>query len=134
MLTDLLAAAHQAVYAYGVLGARLPDDARSLALQAFRAHRSDRDALEGLLRMRGLPAPGPAVAYAVTVADATQAVALAVRVEDEVGVLWRDLVAVTDDPALRSLGTAGLTACALRAVPWRRQARLPLTVALPGEV
>lgn len=134
LLTELLAAQHQAGYAYGVLGARLPDSTRSLALQALRDHRTDRDGLEALLRTRGLPVAGPAVAYAVTVADAAQAVALAVRVEGEVGVLWRDLVAVTDDPALRTLGTTGLTACAVRAVPWRRLAKLPLTVALPGEV
>ena len=134
LLTELLAAAHQAGYAYGVLGARLPDSTRSLALQALRAHRADRDGLEVLLRARSLPVAGPAVAYAVTVGNPTEAVALAVRVEQEVGVLWRDLVAITDDAALRTLGTAGLTACAVRAVPWRRLAKLPLTVALPGEV
>jgi hypothetical protein len=134
LLTELLAAQHQAGYAYGVLGARLPDSTRSLALQALREHRADRDGLEALLRSRGLPVTGPAVAYAVSVASPAQAVALAVRVEDEVGVLWRDLVAVTDDAALRRLGTSGLVACAVRAVPWRRLAKLPLTVALPGEV
>ncbi len=134
LLTDLLAAQHQAGYAYGVLGARLPEAQRQLALDALLAHRTDRDALEVLLRSRDLPVPGPAVAYAVTVANATQAVELAVRVETEVGVLWRDLVAITDEAALRTLGTNGLSGCSLRAVPWRRLAKLPLTVALPGEV
>lgn len=134
LLTELLSAQHQAGYAYGVLGARLPDSTRSLALQALRAHRTDRDALEAALRARGLPVAGPAVAYAVTVHDATEAAALAVRVEDEVGVLWRDLVAITDDPTLRRLGTAGLIGCSVRAVPWRKLSKLPLTVALPGEV
>lgn len=134
LLTDLLAAQHQASYAYGVLGARLPDAQRQLALDALLDHRADRDALEGLLRARDLPVPGPALAYAVTVANAARAVALAVRVETEVGVLWRDLVAITDDPALRALGTTGLIGCSVRAIPWRRLAKLPLTVPLPGEV
>lgn len=134
LLTELLAAQHQASYAYGVLGARLADTQRQLALDALLAHRTDRDALEVLLRARDLPVTGPAVAYAVTVPNATKAVELAVRVETEVGVLWRDLVAITDDPGLRTLGTNGLIGCSVRAVPWRRLAKLPLTVALPGEV
>ncbi|MCW2665696.1 MAG: hypothetical protein JWN57_658, partial [Frankiales bacterium] len=45
----------------------------------------------------------------------------------------RDLVAGTDDPALRTLGASGLQEVAVRAAQWRRTAgRRPVTVALPG--
>lgn len=134
-LTALLASEHAAVYAYGLLGARLEDTTRRVALAAFDAHRARRDELRGRLRAAGLPAPVPAAAYGVTVANRAEALALAVRVETELGVHWRDLVAATDDPALRRLAVQALQDSAVRAATWRRQAGFtPVTEALPGQV
>jgi hypothetical protein len=135
VLVDLLAAEHAAVYAYGVLGARLDERTRALALAAYDAHRVRRDALLVQLRSRALPASGPAPSYDVSVADRTAALALAVRVETVLGVRWRDLVGATDDPALRRLGVQGLQDSAVRAAQWRRTAgTVPATEALPGQV
>jgi hypothetical protein len=135
VLVDLLAAEHAAVYAYGVLGARLDDRTRTSALAAYDAHRSRRDALVSRLRARRLPTPGPAPSYDVAVPDRAAALALAVRVETELGVRWRDLVAATDDPALRQLGVQGLQDSAVRAAQWRQTAGItPVTQALPGQV
>lgn len=134
-LTALLDAEHAAVYAYGVLGARLDEATRRVALAAFDAHRSRRDELIARLRARSLPTPGPEAAYDVVVANRVQALALAVRVETELGVRWRDLVAVTDNRMLRRAAVQALQDSAVRATVWRRTAGLtPLTQALPGQV
>jgi hypothetical protein len=134
VLVDLLTAEHAAVYAYGVLGARLDERTRTSALAAYDAHRSRRDDLLARLRALQLPAPGPAPAYDAVVPDRAAALALAVRVETELGVRWRDLVAATDDPGLRQLGVQGLQDSAVRASQWRKTAGVtPVTPALPGQ-
>jgi tRNA pseudouridine-54 N-methylase len=132
-LADVLATEHQAIYAYGVLGARLDPLTRAQALAAFDAHRVRRDVLLARLRSLQLPTPGPAASYDLLVSTQAQAVALAVRVETEVGIRWRDLVGSTDDRALRQLAVQALQDTAVRAAGWRVKAGLtPASVALPG--
>jgi hypothetical protein len=133
LLAELLEAAHAVVYGYGVLGARLDEPTRRVALAAFDVHRARRDALAAQLRARGAdPEPG-LPAYDVAVADATEALALAVRLEEGMALRWRDLVGGTDDVVLRRLGLSGLHETALRAATWReRTGAGPVTVALPG--
>ena len=134
-LSALLAAEHAAVYAYGVLGAHLDEATRKTALAAFDAHRFRRDDLIARLRARGLPTPGPAASYDVVVTHRAQALALAVRVETELGVLWRDLVGATDKRVLRRVAVLALQDSAVRATVWRHAAGLtPSTQALPGQV
>jgi hypothetical protein len=134
VLTDLLVTEHAAVYAYGVVGAHLDEATRRVAVAAFDAHRARRDELLTQLRSRGLPTPGPELSYDVAVANRAQALTMAVRIETELGVRWRDLVAVTDDIALRRLAVPALQDSAVRASRWRTTAHLaPATVALPGE-
>jgi hypothetical protein len=131
-LAAALATEHQAIYAYGVLGARLDDLTRPMALQAFDAHRVRRDVLLEKLRALGLPTAGPAPAYDVLVATSAKALSLAVRVETEVGIRWRDVVGSTDDKALRTLAVGALQDSAVRAASWRLKAGVPPNVALPG--
>jgi hypothetical protein len=131
-LTAALEAAHAVVYGYGVLGARLDDERRRAAVQARDAVRSRRDSLAARLRERGAEVPGTLPAYDVAVTDAAAALALAVRLEEGMGVRWRDLVSGTDDPALRRLGLAGLQETALRAATWRARAGAGPPPALPG--
>ena len=133
LLAELLEATHAAVYGYGVLGARLDDRTRRLALLAFDGHRARRDQLAARLRERGGdPEPAPA-AYDVTVRSPEEALELAVRLEEGLAVRWRDLVGGTDDRQLRELALAGLQEAAVRAVQWRREAGTsPATVAFPG--
>lgn len=133
LLTALLDAEHAAVYGYGVLGARLDESARELALLAHDSHRARRDQVAARLRERGGAAEPPPPAYDVAVPDAAQALALAVRLEEGLALRWRDLVGGTDERPLRELAVAGLTECAVRAAQWRRRAgTAPATVALPG--
>lgn len=130
VLVGLLEAEHAAIYAYGVLGARLDDATRRLALAAHDTHRALRDELERLLRDRGLPLPTPAAAYDVTVANRAAAVALAADIEDDLAGRWRDLVA---DTGLRARAVRGLQESAVRAALWRRAAGpRPWTQAFPG--
>jgi hypothetical protein len=134
-LTDLLAAEHAAVYGYGVLGARLDEPTRDLALRAYDAHRASRNALDTVLRARSLTPPTTAASYDVEVANPAEALLLAQRIETDLGVLWRDLVGTTDDAALRTLATKGLQAAAVQLVVWRRVAKvIPLVDAQPGLV
>jgi hypothetical protein len=133
LLAELLEAEHAAVYGYGVLGARLDEATRRNALAAFDVHRARRDALVAQLRARGAEAEPGLAAYDVAVADATAALALAVRLEEGMALRWRDLVGGTDDVELRRLALSGLQETAVRAATWRRLAGTgPVTVALPG--
>ena len=132
-LRALVEAEHAAVYAYAVLGARLDDTGRRFARLAYDGHRARRDQLVAALQAGGTEAPVPLPAYDVAVADAMQAMGLAVRIEEGVAVRWRDLVAATDARSLRTLGVAGLQETAVRAAQWRLRAGLaPVTTALPG--
>ncbi len=133
LLTELLEAEHAAVYGYGVLGARLDEDTRRLALTAYDSHRARRDQVAARLRERGGDPEPPPPAYDVAVADPAQALALAVRLEEGLALRWHDLVAGTDERPLRELALAGLRECAVRAAQWRRRAgSAPVTVPLPG--
>lgn len=133
LLQAVLAAEHAAVYAYDVLGPRLPDPLQPRARDTQAAHRVLRDRLTALLHARRADAPPTAAAYDVAVAGPAQALTLAVRVEEGLAVRWRDLVAGTDAADLRELGTSGLVDAAVRAARWRTAAGAPVvTVALPG--
>ena len=132
-LVALVEAEHAAVYGYGVLGARLDDARRRAALLAYDSHRARRDQLAAALRAAGGTPPATLPAYDVAVANAAEALALAVRLEEGLALRWRDLIGDTDDRALRSLAVAGLQETAVRAAQWRVRAGItPATVALPG--
>ncbi len=136
LLTALLEAEHATVYAYGVLGARLADPLRERARAADTAHRARRDEVRALLVARGAGTPGTAPAYDAVADTPEQALALAVRVEEGLGVRWRDLVLGTDDEGLRRLGASGLAETAVRAARWRAElvpGGAP-TTAFPGVV
>ncbi|MDQ1678025.1 MAG: hypothetical protein QOC93_3169 [Actinomycetota bacterium] len=130
-----LAAEHAAVYAYGVLGARLGTPARAEAAAAETAHRARRDAL--LLRFArdgATPSPAaPAYTLPFAVTGAATALDLAVLIEERTAAVWRAAVPVTGRPD-RTTAVAALTDCAVRAARWRRRAEpaAAATVPFPG--
>jgi hypothetical protein len=133
LLAALVEAEHAAVYAYGVVGARLDDAARRAAVRAFDSHRARRDQVAVRLRERGGDPEPPAPAYDVAASDVDEALALAVHVEEGVAVRWRDLLIGTDEPALRQLALSGLQECAVRAAQWRaRSGAATPTTPFPG--
>jgi hypothetical protein len=133
-LVDLLVDEHAAVYAYGLVGAHLGPAERRVARAAFEAHRAARDGLRVLVEQRHGSPPAPAATYDVTVSTVAGARALAVRVEEQLGVRWRDLVATTDETALRRLAVQRLQECAVRAALWRRAQGVTPAVPFPGWV
>jgi hypothetical protein len=134
-LVDALAAEHAAVYAYGVLGARLTGADRREATATEATHRARRDALLLRLAETGATPPPAAPAYTLPfpVPDARAALRLAVLVEERTAAAWRAAVPRTTATD-RTAAVTSLTDCAVRAARWRRRisATAPATVPFPG--
>jgi hypothetical protein len=119
-LVAVVAAEHAAVYAYGVIGARVPIARRAEASGAFAAHRARRDTTTRMLRDAGVEPPRAEPAYQVgSVASAAAVTALAVRVEEAVATAWAAFLDATEDPADRRTGVTAMGECAVRAASWR---------------
>lgn len=127
-LQRALAAEHTAVFGYGLVGADLEDDALQRAQAAHAAHRARRDRLAAILRTRGItPTPAaPAYAPAVEVSSGTEALALAVLLEERVAATYAEVVAATTGDR-RELAARALAEAAVRAAGWRGS-----TVPFPG--
>lgn len=127
-LQAALAAEHAAVYGYGVVGAMLAGNPRSLAHTDWIAHQDARDTLQQMLVKLGATpvAASPAYQLPFPVTGEASAVRLAAALEDGVTQAYLGLVAVTDR-TLRSFGALAMQPPANRAVAWRGT-----TVAFPG--
>nr|WP_240942013.1 ferritin-like domain-containing protein [Planosporangium thailandense] len=127
-------AEHAAIYAYGVLGARLDAATLPVATAAEAAHRQRRDAL--ILRLNALhataPPAEPAYALPAPVTDRASALTLMIGVEERCAGVWgQALAAVSGDD--RQLAVDALTDCAVRATRARTLAGVtPATVPFPG--
>ena len=109
-----------AVYAYGLVAARLPVGAeRSKALSAMAWHRAQRDLLRARITALGATPPAAAAAYTppVPVADAASARTLAALVEDRLAGQWAGLAAASSD-ATRTQDARTAQVCAVRVVSW----------------
>jgi hypothetical protein len=134
-LQDALAAAHTAVWGYGVVGAALPVEARPPVVAAEQAHRDLRDRLATLLTSRRADPVAAEAAYSLPfpVLSPTDAAALAVTLEEGTSQAWTWVLDQASERSTRELGVATLTAAELRAVGWRGTAgRTPVTSAFPG--
>jgi uncharacterized membrane protein YraQ (UPF0718 family) len=127
-LQTALTAEHAAVYGYGVVGAYLAGTMQATATNDWVAHQVARDRLEAVLRSLGAQPAAAAVAYQlpVPVRNASEAVALAVVLEDRVATAYLGLVALSN-VSIREFGAMQVQASALRAAAWRGG-----TVAFPG--
>ena len=109
-----------AVYAYGLVAARLPvGSQRSVALSAMAWHRSQRDALRARITALGATPPAAAAAYTppFPVTDAASARKLAALVEDRLAGQWAGLAAASSG-ATRTQDARTAQACAVRVVTW----------------
>ena len=136
-----LAAEHQAVFGYALLGPQLGTGDQQLAVSCSDAHEALRDATEAAISASGLrPAPPEADYPALyPVPDAAHARTLAVRLEAACAAAWRYLylqAASAPGPAAHALRRAAqdaLTASAVRTVRWRAIVDPQhVTVAFPG--
>jgi hypothetical protein len=133
-LQEALAAAHTAVWGYGVVGAATPADARAPVAAAEEAQRDLRDQVAALLTSRRVdPVPAEA-AYALPfpVLSPVDAAALAVTLEDGTSKAWTWVLDQATERSTRELGVTALSAAELRAVTWRVAAGRPATTAFPG--
>jgi hypothetical protein len=123
-----LAAEHQAVFGYSLLGPRLNAGDRPRAVACSDAHEALRDATQAAIARTGLVPVPPEADYPALypVADATAARRLAVRLEDDCASTWRYLylrAASTNAARARSqraVAQQGLDASAVRAAQWRQ--------------
>ncbi len=134
-LQEALAAAHTTVWGYGVVGAALPADARSLVVAGEQANRDLRDQVAALLTSRRV-APVPAeAAYALPfpVLSPVDAAALAVTLEEGVTAAWTWVLDQAGERTTRESAVTVLVDAEVRAVAWRAAAgRTPVTTPFPG--
>src|SRR5690606_20350691 len=132
-LAAALAAEQAAIFAYGLLGAWLPEEEAEAARQAEAAHRDRRDVLLTTLADRGEPPVTGGIYQApFPVTGPDQARELAILVEERVAAVWRATLAdVTGED--RRMAVAALVDAAVRATGWRQAAgRDPAPVPFPG--
>jgi hypothetical protein len=134
-LQKALAAAHAAVWGYGIVGAALGPEGRAPAAAAEAEHRDVRDSVTALLEERGADPVGAEGGYALPfpVVSAVDAAALGVVLEDGVAAAWVRVLDQAAERSTRSLAVEELSAAEVRAVAWRSAAgQTPVTSALPG--
>lgn len=142
-LQAALAAEHEAVFGYGLLGPRLATQAqRDLAVRYQSAHEQVRDATAAALVAAGVVpiANAPDYPALYPVSDPAAALALAVRLETSAAAAWRYVYAAAaagvgprTAPSVRTVAQDALTASAVRLTRWRivQGSRTP-TVPFPG--
>ena len=134
-LQDALAAAHTAVWGYGVVGAALPVDNRAAVVVAEQGHRDLRDQLAALLTSRGADPVDAEAGYELPfpVLSPVDAAALAVTLEEGASSSWTWVLDQATERSTRELAVTALTGAEQRAVGWRAAAgRTPVTSAFPG--
>lgn len=124
-MTDLeflqraLACEHEAVYGYGVVGARLNGQPREQARGIWDAHREQRDELDSLITARkGKPA-GSEPAYKLP--DGRTPAEIAAALEAKLVDVYLGLAGASD-PKLRRYGAQAMQVAIDRQVRWSRSA------------
>ena len=134
-LGEALAAAHAAVWGYGVVGAALGPQASAAAAGAETAHRDLRDQVTELLVDRNVEPEGAKGGYALPfpVLSEVDAAALAVVLEDGMAATWVRVLDQAAERATREIAVGALSSAEVRAVSWRTAAgQTPVTRAFPG--
>ncbi|MCZ2816739.1 ferritin-like domain-containing protein [Modestobacter sp. VKM Ac-2984] len=134
-LQEALAAAHVAIWGYGVVGAALPPESRDLVVACELAYLDLRDQLLALLSARQVEPVDDEPGYTLPfpVLSPVDAAALAVTLEEGSSAAWTWVLDQATERSTRQFGVAALGAAELRAVGWRiRAGRTPPTTAFPG--
>ncbi|MQS12299.1 ferritin-like domain-containing protein [Streptomyces kaniharaensis] len=119
-LQGALSAEHAAIYGYGVVGAKLPEDQqRADARTAYAAHQARRDAWQRLLAGSGATPVAAAGGYQLPfpITDAAGAARLAAHIETRLTTVYADVVAAVPGPQ-RATAADALREAALRAHRW----------------
>jgi Domain of unknown function (DUF4439) len=134
-LADAIAAEHATIYGYGFVSAHSTSDVNELIAESLDEHRARRDAAIAMLAARSVAPPVAAAGYQLpmTVANATDAATLALRMESDDAQAWRAVIEHAGTSQERTFGVTAVTGCAVRAAKWRQVlGAWPLTVPFPG--
>lgn len=118
-LAVVLDGTEAAIYAYGLVAARVSGSQETAAVRAMASHRAQRDRLrERIIALGGEPGAASA-AYdpPFAVDDASSARKLAALVEDRLAGQWAGLAAASASAARTAAGTLAQE-CAVRSVTW----------------
>ena len=135
-LQAALAAEHEVVYGYGVVGSHLRGQPRRWCLRRLDEHAALRDRLAELVRAAGGEpvATRPAYALPAPVTGSDGALGLAIRLEDgAAGAAWDVVAAGPAGGPVREAGVTALGAAATWSARWRTLAGAPAPLALPGQ-
>jgi hypothetical protein len=127
-LQAALAAEHETVYGYGVVGAVLRGTDRSYASGALDAHMVVRDQLIALITgLKATPVASlPAYQVPAPVDSAKAARDLAAHLEEgDAGALWDLIAATAASSHLRAVAIGWLSDAAVRAAHWGAKQALP---------
>lgn len=134
-LCAALATEHGVIYGYGLVSAHSSPELNPLVSAAIRQHRERRDRVVAALAARSVTAPVAAAGYQVPtpLTNATDAVRLALRMENDTAVAWRAVVEQAGEAADREFATTALGQSAVLAARWNRTlGNWPITQAFPG--
>ncbi|CAN5405341.1 hypothetical protein BH09ACT10_BH09ACT10_07410 [soil metagenome] len=126
-LQQALTSEYEAVYAYGFLGARYPDERDGAALDSYRLHRKRRNATIALIEGLGAqPVGAAAVVDLPDVTSAKQAAALGRTIERRCLARWTGVIGVTSN-GTRAFAVTMMGDTAVSALTWGVR-----PIALPG--
>ena len=135
-LQKALTAEHAAIWVYGLVSAFLPASFNTAINEGSTAHRARRDTTERRLAAAGATPQVAEPAYALPkpVTDQASSLALLATAEADTSAAWRAVLERTDDGTVREAALEALTASAVRATRWRKQAGVsPATPPMPGQ-
>lgn len=134
-LFDAVSTEHAVIYGYGLVSAHSTPEENDLVADAMSEHRARREAAIEMLTRRGVEPPLPAAGYQLPsqLDNPTDAVNLAVRMEEDSAVAWRAVIEQSTTADQRAFAVKALTQAAVTAARWNRVLGVsPVTVAFPG--
>jgi hypothetical protein len=134
-LTDALTTEYGVVYGYGLVSAYSLPEYNALVVTTIRQHRERRDRTIAMLTGRAVVVPPAAAGYQLpmSVTTSTDALRLAVRMENDTAAAWRAVVEQARDADDREFAATALGQSAVLAAHWNRAlGNWPITQAFPG--
>jgi len=134
-LSAALSNEHAVIYGYGIVSAHCAPELNTMVSFALNEHRQRRDQIIAILSGRSVTAPVAAAGYQLPmpVNSPTDAVQLAVRMENDTEVAWRAVIEQARGADDRKFGVTALSQSAVLFARWKQTAgNWPITTAFPG--
>lgn len=134
-LCNALSTEYGVIYGYGIVSAYSPIEFNRLVVATIHQHRERRDKTIAMLTARSVPIPPAAAGYQLPmpVSTSTDALRLAIRMENDTATAWRVVVEQARDATDREFAATALGQSAVLAAHWNRAVgNWPITQAFPG--